>query len=100
MFADLTNADLRFCRLENAELLLACLEHADMRGANLTGADLENAFLSGADLRNVVLKNTKLQMATYDGATQWPKGVDPKKMGAILDPGRKGPAYKGGFGLR
>ncbi len=100
--ASLKGADLRKAILINTEFPRANLDHADLRGttrtrgANLIGATLNFARLGGADLSQAVLwsedpddLSTKrgtipdfLKNATYNDATRWPKGFDPKQYGA------------------
>ena len=48
-------------------------------GADLAGADLEDADLSGANLYR-----TRLNSATADEFTTWPKSFDPEAAGVIF----------------
>jgi uncharacterized protein YjbI with pentapeptide repeats len=62
-----------------------------LRSADLRGTDLRRASLSGTDLREARLSGARLEGATYDDQTKWPKGFDPVKAGARYD-------ARGGFG--
>lgn len=101
--AGLKRADLRGAILEETNLSGASLDDADLtgttrtRGANLTGTGMDRARLGGADLSRAVLRpedsddpSSKrnafpgfLQNATYNDATRWPEGFDPREYGAL-----------------
>ena len=76
--ADLSFANLRGANLSYASLAIANFYGADLSDANLTHANLSKANLNGADLSDANLVN-----ARYKNNTQWPKGFDPEKAGAI-----------------
>ena len=76
--ANLYGADLRGANLSYASLAIANFYGADLSDANLTHANLSKANLNGADLSDANLVN-----ARYKNNTQWPKGFDPEKAGAI-----------------
>ena len=76
--ADLSGKDLRGANLSGANLSGADLSNASLGDANLTGAKLFGANLTGADLTAAKLAGT-----TYNDATVWPQGFDPKAAGAI-----------------
>jgi hypothetical protein len=95
--ADLTAADLSGANLATAyagfvDLKGAKLRHANLQGTNLQESDLEGADLSFADLRGALLSGTNLKRANlrkanlngacYDENTVWPKGINPRKVGA------------------
>ena len=101
--ASLEGADLRKAILSGTKLPSANLDRADLTGttrtdgADLTGATLYFARLGGADLSRAILRPEDsddtsarrptipdfLKNATYNEATRWPKGFDPKQYGAL-----------------
>ncbi len=86
--AYLTGSDLRAASFSKANLtrthfMESDLRSADLRGATLVGTDFQKARLEGADLRDTTLEGCDMR-ATYDAATQWPTGVDPEQLGAVL----------------
>jgi uncharacterized protein YjbI with pentapeptide repeats len=57
----------------------------DFRGADLREADFGRVTLRGCDFRGVNLELADLSHATFDSATQWPEGFDPREHGARLE---------------
>lgn len=96
--ASLKRADLGGAILEDANLAGAALDEANLtnttrtRGAIFTGATMYRARLGGADLSQAVLRRENpaggvpspvfIEYATYNDATRWPEGFDPKEHGA------------------
>lgn len=76
------NSDFRGANLAGSDLHGVCLIGTTLKGANLTGANLSHSDLCGADMRGVLRKCT-LTGASYDRATKWPAGFNPKEHGAI-----------------
>jgi hypothetical protein len=70
--------------LVNADLSGADLRGAIINEANLSEANLSGADLSGAKLGYTNLSGANLSGAKYDKNTNWPRGFDPQKAGAIL----------------
>jgi hypothetical protein len=60
----------------------ANLVGADLSQANLLLADLRGASLQEADLRGANVVGARMQDATYDSRTRFPKGLDPEAEGA------------------
>jgi len=84
--AKLLSADLRFAYLVKANFSGADLGGANLSNATLKHADLVNADLSGANLSGVRdLEQADTRRATYNGATRFPEGFEPKKRGMIRD---------------
>ena len=61
---DLIRANLRGAKLQGADLRYAKLQGADLPGADLQGADLRFANLQGADLDNAALQGADLRWAS------------------------------------
>ena len=81
--AELKRADLRRANLYGADLSDASLAIANFYGADLSDANLTHANLSKANLNGADLSDANLVNARYKNNTQWPKGFDPEKAGAI-----------------
>jgi Pentapeptide repeats (8 copies) len=87
--ADLSGSDLRKAVLDHANLTGVNLQNANLRRSFLAGADLSCANLCGANLSQAVFEDSDhelliLQDAVYDELTQFPDGVDPRSLGALL----------------
>lgn len=67
--ADFRNADLRRANLVRCALYSTKFYGADLRGANFSGANMHGVLMTRAQ---------------YDLRTRWPRGFDPKRLGAIL----------------
>jgi hypothetical protein len=85
--ADLSGAKMRLTNLHNADLRGSDLRFAGLSHSSLTGARLDEALLDRADLRGADLSETDLEGASlrgaiYDGDTLWPRGQNPKVLGA------------------
>ena len=57
----------------------------DFRGADLREADFGRVTLRGCDFRGANLEHADLSDATFDAATQYPEGFDPREHGARLE---------------
>jgi uncharacterized protein YjbI with pentapeptide repeats len=84
---DLTGADLSDCKCTDADFSRATLRkailsggtkfRANFSGADLTGIDLSFCDLKGANFTGAVLTGCKLEDASFDETTKWPKGYTP-----------------------
>ena len=88
--ADLSGADLNGANLSGADLSWANVGEANLIGANLSEADLSGANLGETNMIEAILTGSmnlgwpNLNDATYDSATQFPPGIDPKTTGMKL----------------
>lgn len=87
--ANLSHADLSDSDPIAANLAGANLTSANLTDSDLTGANLTDAILTGADLKGARY-NSKLQYVTnpqgdvvLEGPTQWPRGFNPRAVGAF-----------------
>ena len=88
---DLSGTNFEGARILNVSfgavnLSNANLRNADFRGVNLNYANLINSDLRGTDLREIKYNsNTDWTGAIYSVHTQWPEGLDPRAVGAVLE---------------
>jgi hypothetical protein len=84
---DLTGTDLSDCKCTDADFSRATLRKANFTGgtkfranftaADLSGADLSFSDLKGANFTGATLAGCKLEDASFDETTKWPKGFTP-----------------------
>ena len=94
--ADLQNVDLSASEIDDVSFKGSDLRDAKLNGSIIYSSSFENADLRGADLRGIVFKGLRgkhcFRGAKYndkktmsDRRTLFPKGLDPKAAGMILD---------------
>ena len=78
--ARLERANFTNAVFEDCSIVCAMMQGADLRGANLSTCDLSGVLQSAPSYRPILIQ---LAGSIYDETTEWPKGFDPEKYGAI-----------------